>query len=923
MKPLKLTMQAFGPYATRQEVDFAAIGHGLFLITGPTGSGKTTIFDAIKYALYGVTSGQFRNAREMRCAQAKGTDLTYVELLFEHAGCEYRAYRAPVQVRPKKRGEGMVEVPAEASLEDLTNGVSLASKDTDVTNITTDLLGIDGSQFSRICMIAQNDFASVLNAKTKDREPLFRKIFGTEVYAHMQNELDRERAELQAQLKSTHDEAEVEIAHIKRPERDDLALRYDELKSLPDAYAHISDYVSLLKDHDACLSAELESVKKERDKLNSRVSSIDAALGKAKVLEDARLSKASAQQWLDANEQRIKQLTDDYEQLEAQTPLRDELRLNINALKSALPAYESLEEETRRLTGLLAKLSESERGLTNKLEERDKLAHQLEAAHQERESYKGLELELTRIEGDIQKLDAQRRSLDELNKQVNNCKEAEDKLKLDQDALRVAEERFSGADSRFREAQRLFNADRAGILAATLEDGSPCPVCGSLDHPHLAQRAQGAPSDAELDQLEREQEQQQQIRDDAAQAAAASHAVYSASEKRLEASASELLGVSLENIDSALASRLESLEHSHNDALAQEKKCKQNLERAAQLEKGIAALQVTQQDLIKGIQASQENLNALKIDIAQVQASIDSRKNSLRHKDKASAQKELCKLESKLTTLDAAYNGAREQLNALKQEKTARLAALQAAQKTLDGSDVFDTAELEEEKVQLVRQDAVLMDKVSGNHALRSNAQSCMSALQAIEKRTVQLEKSFSSLDVIARLASGKLSGNLGRVAFETYVQARYFDKVIHAANERLTVMSSGRYSLVRREISDDKRSTAGLELDVLDRYSGKQRPASTLSGGETFLASLALALGFSDVIMSEAGGVHIDAMFVDEGFGSLDEDACQLAVEVLGSLSSDNRMIGIISHVSELKDRIPRQIHVEKTSLGSSLSAL
>lgn len=258
-----------------------------------------------------------------------------------------------------------------------------------------------------------------------------------------------------------------------------------------------------------------------------------------------------------------------------------------------------------------------------------------------------------------------------------------------------------------------------------------------------------------------------------------------------------------------------------------------------------------------------------------------------------------------------------EELSRARDEQRARVTA---ANETLEGGEELDLEKLRADRHALSERDEALAGELAQTQALVSRNADCLESIGRHAKRMSGLEERFVTIDRLSRLASGRLAGALGKVAFETYVQGAYFDRVLGAANERLHVMSASRYSLVHRERGRDRRASAGLEIDVLDRYTGTLRPSETLSGGETFLASLALALGLSDVIMAQAGGMYIDAMFVDEGFGTLDEETCQLAVDVLGKLSSDDRMIGIVSHVSDLKDRITRQIRVEKTRSGSTL---
>lgn len=914
-------MQAFGPYRSLVELDFSAIDHGLFLITGATGSGKTTIFDAIKYALYGVTSGKDRSAREMRSAQADVEDLTYVELVFEHTGRVFHVYRAPAQARPKLRGKGMRNAAPEAFLEDLTNDISLASKESDVNNTIRELIGIDATQFSRICMIAQNDFASVLNAGTKEREELFRKIFGTEIYADMQAKLETQRNEMAHHLDSLRDRISLEIARIERPDQDGLARKYDELTAQFDPLVSSAGFVALLDSIEENIDGRLAAVQDEQIRVKADISQIDTVLGKAKLLDQAYASKQSALTWLDDTKEHISELRKQAKEFEAQKPKRDELRIEISSLQLDLSKYEQLKTDEKRLNERIALQESLENELADVQHALLLLGETISAGNAELETMKDLDVQQVKLANEKQRLETRRESYQALQNLLSDFDLSLEALRKDQERLSEEEAAFMKLDGYYQNSQRLFNAGRAGMLASMLEDGQPCPVCGSCEHPAPAKRVAEAPGEAELDELGKRRELQRQRRDDAANRAAASNALLAEKRERLQSAAADQFEMPYEDIASELHRRNDELnELLHANSLAM-KRCTQGIKRAEELRGKLRDQLEERSRLETRIQETRARQAEVDIEIVQQKTALDARRASLQYQSKRDAKEHIEQLEKQLSSMEAALSHVSEDLAAFEQEKARREAELEAAEKTLAGTEQLDTKAYQKRKDELSAKESHLAERLSDLQARRSNVQLGKKNLDSLYKRARRHEKDFALLDHVCRLATGKKPGYLGRVSFETYVQATYFDKVLRAANERLQLMSSSRYTLLRQEKSDDKRANTGLELDVFDRYTDRIRPASTLSGGETFIASLALALGLSDVVMSEAGGIHIDAMFIDEGFGSLDEDACQLAVEVLSTLSSDDRMIGIISHVGDLKSRILRQVIVDKKPSGSSLS--
>ena len=919
MKPLKLTMQAFGPYASREVLDFSTIDHGLFLISGATGSGKTTIFDAIKFALYGTTSNDDRTPREMRSSHAKDDDSTFVELEFEHAGIVYRVRRSPAQSRPKQRGKGMRAVPSEGFLEDLTNGISIASREGDVDSYIIELFGITSIQFSRICMIAQNDFASVLNAKTRERETLFRKVFGTEIYADMQTRIEARRDFAMAQLNSVQADINAEVSRIVRIDAQGYAEQIDALIQKDNPYIHVHEYIELLDAIEASCRTLTETAQAERIELRTKITGLDAKIGKGTLIEQARTAKAEATQWLEGHLDEIEKARERLQKLEEESSTRDELRVRITKIQNELETYTKLQAEQKALDEKLQEAKLISSNLKTYETEIAQTHDQLKELHEELAGLHDLDTRALQLENDMRHLEERRTKIQELEAEKDKAEQADACLRRDQTRLSDAERAYEKANLDLTEAQRLYNADQAGMLASGLEDGKPCPVCGSTEHPHAASRTEGAPTQERLKFLEETYNENRTQRDELAQTAAASNARAQEASSRFREDASKLFGAT-DDFDMAFANAQNQIQAQEASLRELHVRLKQDQKRRVNIQTLLDKLEQESKDAEKMRQESIESLRASEVSIAQTRASIETVRAALEFPDKQTAQKTAEKLDVELKRSTQEYAAAQKLVAELEQEQTRRREQLKSARSTLEDAQDYDLPALQKKREHLLSQEEELVDKISKHVSTQQYAKASKAALKKLGKRLEKSEKDYASIDYLARLATGKQAGNMGRIAFETYVQATYFDKVIHAANLRLQIMSSSRYTLVRREKSADKRSVAGLELDVLDRYTGKLRPAHTLSGGETFLASLSLALGLSDVVMSEAGGMHIDTMFVDEGFGSLDSEACQQAVEVLANLSADNRMIGIISHVDELKDRIPRQIRVEKTVHGSTV---
>lgn len=783
MRPLNLTMSAFGPYAGRTTVDFSVLGtSGLYLITGDTGAGKTTIFDAITYALYGEASGESRESSMLRSKYAAPETPTFVELTFLNGGKTYTVRRNPEYTRPKTRGTGTTVQKADAELT-MPDG-RIITKARDVTAAMTDIVGVDREQFARIAMIAQGEFRKLLLAQTDERKAIFRQIFHTGQYQALQNRLKEEAAALDRQC------GELE-AGLRQAAG---SIRCDAPETLPDAL----DTDALLAALDTLLHADeaaLTQAQAEHAETETQREQVLSDLGKAEALEAARGKLAEAESaWTEAQAE-MKAAQAALDTATASQPEIQSRRQGITRLEDALRRYEQLDTLRAQAEAERKRLAQKRSDLDAARARTDAAAKALETARGKLSGQPKLAVAAAQA-GHAQDAAAQRcTQLAALETQRQQCAELETALTAAQAEYQKAAEAAQAALAHYGAQNRAYLDAQAGILARTLVPGQPCPVCGATEHPCPAAAPEQVPDAAALKRALSDSDRAQKT----------------AAERSAQAA--------------GLRGQLDAV----RGALAQS--CR-------------ALTPPLDPDTLTG------KRDALR---AQIQAAPPADIAALRtRRDALTVRAE--QLQRQISTCDAR----------LEQNRAARTA--------------IDTRR---------QQHAAVRARWQWVHAL-------------------------------AATANGAVPGK-EKIMLETYIQTAYFDRILGRANTRLLIMSGGQYELRRCARAGDNRSQTGLELEVIDHYNGTARSVKTLSGGETFAASLSLALGLSDEVQATAGGVQLEAMFVDEGFGSLDSEALQQALAALVGVSGGSRIVGIISHVAELKDRIDRQIIVTKDRSGGS----
>lgn len=916
MKPTTLTMSAFGPYAGETHLSLSQLGdEGLYLICGDTGAGKTTIFDAIAFALFGEASGTSRDAKTLRSDFADPETPTFVELDFEYQGVGYRIRRTPFYLRPKKRGVGYTSV--QPTVEFTAPGKPVITKIADANAAIEELLGIDRNQFSQIVMIAQGEFRKLLTAPTKERAAIFRKLFGTEYLARFQDDLQERKRSLQNRylaLKQTTetlaDQAEFGDAAPRALKRQDL--RAHEALTL-EALAE------LVGQQNAEDNLELQKADEQVGKLQTSLSDSERKLTRAHQAEAAKQSMQQARERIGRTERALEGQLAALRDCDAHEGRRKELAARIAAEQAALPSYERLEAARKERERHAAEKKKAAALAEAATHANETLERQIAEANEAIGAFADLGAELARrqtaLQDATQLADQARRAGNALARAARNREAA-------QRAYESARSEHSAAVKAHLGAQQSRLDGQAGILAQALVPDEPCPVCGSTVHPRPAAISGRIPSKEEVSTLQTAAERAARKAQDASNAASAALALerkahdelasFLAEQGRSAGKPQEMIRTASEIHDSARNAqerekaeigKLEEQRQAQEQAKSRAKSLQGEAERTAKLhDQAIEALN----EATRKLAASDATLTELQEHVAHPSAA--EARTAL-----DALQKELAKLTDQRNAAEEAVRRSQSEIEQLK----AQCGAFGQSMALAEGIDADAEAEekrrLEEALLRARAERDALSVRLHANERIASS-------LAHMQAQSEDIEERFGEIALLADVASGKLAGT-DRVAFETYVQGIYFDRIIDAANRRLEVMSSGRYLLQRRIDATTRRGQSGLDLDVFDHYTGKARDASSLSGGESFEASLSLALGLSDVVQSSAGGVQLDTMFIDEGFGSLDPDALQQAIRMLSTLSGGGKLIGIISHVEELKEAIDRKIVVSAGRGGSSVS--
>ena len=938
MKPLHLTLCAFGPYAARTELDLTAFGEGgLFLISGDTGAGKTALFDAITFALYGETTGAYRLPAMLRSDFADVRDETFVALTFSHRGRVYTVERAPEQLRARRRSkqaDATTLAPPRATLvrepEEPVSGAKA------VTAAVTALLGIDAKQFAQISLIAQNDFARLLNAPSADRAAILRQVFDTGAYRRL-GDAARERATAAARAaEDANARVLLELGRLELPapgaeqSETDPAAALRALQTAQDPYraaAAPALAAQLLKESEAqaaALAAQLEALDAA---VKQAAATAEAARARAQLLERRRAAEAEAARLqAEAPARRAA-----WDKTEARRPELEKIAAELSQLDALAPRYAQLAEAEKERADAEARAAKAgkdgeaaAKALTAWQRRRTELAAALTACGEPG-------ADIARNEGYEQTALAQQKECDGLLADTRQLAEAARTLAARQQTYRAKQAAQDQAAAAANDAQRRLNAARAGLLAAALEEGAPCPVCGATHHPAPARLAPGHVTEADCEAADRALHAAQA----AATAASTAAGQAAAREKTLRETlyrgaaaffakrkkaydGPEAAALTPEQLAAALSAQAAALDSGLAGVRAALAEARARAARRAGLETEQAAEAAREPALHAAREAAEAALREAETARAAAEARRAELARGLPYPDAAAlaaARRRTAAAQKQLNEELAAAAAARRRFDTALDKTLGEAEALgkeaAAAPKTPDPA----AAEAALHEAETAQQQARAR-LTAAQHALAAN-RAAAAALAAALQKAEQARAHSAVMDNLSRTINGNLTGR-PKLPFEQYVQAFHFDGVVAAANLRFTRMTGGQYRLLRREDAAVAAKTA-LELDVFDAYTGKTRPVGSLSGGESFLAALSLALGISDTIQQQAGGVEVDTLFVDEGFGTLDAEALDKAIDTLTALAGADKLVGIISHVESLQDRIPRKILVHKTRHGSA----
>ncbi|OCA81514.1 ATP-dependent dsDNA exonuclease [Bacillus sp. FJAT-27225] len=1037
MRPIKLTMQAFGPYAGKEEIDFSELGNRtMFVISGKTGSGKTTIFDAISYAIYGKASGEDRTGADLRSQFADEKLPTEVSLDFSLRGKMYTITRTPQQERKKERGEGTTTVPATASLyemDDSGNPKLLATKITEVEDKIKEIMLIDANQFRQILMIPQGEFRKLLTSDSREKEAILQRLFHTQLYKLVEEKLKTEAQELKKKV-------EEKVGRRSETLKQIHSVFHEELKELLEAGStNDTLLLPLLREEISEMDAEIEKLSQqaeqkrvEQDKLKQDYFAAETILKQMKDHEELEVKKqalegqkdiylekerhislarkaallASQEQLChrlkkevddatrsaDALKDSVKRLAElkDVRQKEYEIEkLREQERQQateaenkLAAMKEDVYSLDSVQKEVEKIKILHAKKKEQEGMAEKKLAETDKAEQQLLLQKAEIDKAYISKME---AEHKLEKVQAALANLAKLEKLQESLQKATSDTETKSKLFQQSEARFLAAREKVEKLEENWLKGQASILAGTLHDGSPCPVCGSAHHPSpAAKNAADIPNEQQIKEtkqiaasLEKEKSEAEAAysgsrflagrlsEDEKAATAdlAASNPGYTQGQEpefrtyllkeqtELSAAMSNSIRVlgnkgkvekglaDAINSKQALQKEIEECRTAVSGLAIREAELKTQLERMlAVVPEGLRSAR-NYENALQQAKANREQLfakfeHATNLYQEAVQrhgaeaARLEEADRLLERKNTELAQERetfKSQMQSQGFSTYGAYAEARltdGQIGVLEQEVrkyneevnlcTVKLTELTAQ---LAGKARPDLESISAALGKVADEISVLTKQANDLFLKKSQNQNILERVEALNKEVKELEGRYTVIGHLSDIARGQ---NSQKLTFERYVLAAFLDDILREANGRLSKMTSGRFELRRKTDRSKGNVQSGLELLVFDQYTAQERHVKTLSGGESFKASLSLALGLADVVQAHAGGVSLETMFIDEGFGTLDPESLDQAIDTLIDIQSSGRLVGIISHVPELKERIDARLEVTSTQAGS-----
>lgn len=1066
MKPVELEISAFGSFGGCEKIRFDNVQQGIFLVTGDTGAGKTTIFDAIMYALYGKTSGGRREGSMMRSHFAKDGQITYVKYTFRNRGNVYTVYRQPEQIRTSKRRrkDGQYGTTKEGAKVCLTlpDGTDFTGKGRETDAKLCEIIGLDAEQFTQIAMIAQGDFLRLLLASSRERREIFARIFDTQVCEQVQTALEQRYKAVYGQLEDSRKLCEHDVDAVRLPEQSVYAQRWEEqgklsgndnaqlmelLESIQEELVQREKSVQEQKRSNDCAIQKLQQQIADADRHNNMLKELlcakthfmkceEQSVQCEKIQERIDIGKRAAsvctyetemkqkRQKLSEMQEKMQRIADEMTHIESETSKLQEQKSKAQkkyasdgsksleqaaCLERTLSAYENCEkkeklwkEKEEGLRHVLAKEKEA-------VSRRQKFMEQSAVVQRGMEERSSAQKEYYRLKEKEQESNTRL----ELLCAVWNRKDCMERLEADvlekRSSYMEADEAYRSASADYEDKNHIFLDAQAGIMAQRLSEGEPCPVCGSTHHPKLTHVPAEVLKQSDVDKAAQLREQADKTRQEASEASAQAGNRLKQEEALVWADMRRL-GYSGEDVDAkedgrsgndkgtvavsamvpweGVQKQKEDEQHILSQIIRQAQIMKKRMEEYEKLQEQNKKLQTSLRQTEEECASKAEEKMKLQVEVETLQNEVQALRRELVYASASEAGQEVARLrkyaadlqsaserasevlekhfaelaslkgqltngnqqidsmtaevtgaehmfgikmkEAGFTHMDAYYAGLKEVSEVEKREEQLRnmqidyieaktkLEALEKQAQGMERKPVEMQAMRGEEK-HLAEQSGELDHMLKELYSIRSGNEKCISNIRHALNERVELEKRYGIISSLYKTANGKLTGAYARLNFQTYMQRIYFKKVVNEANKRLRVMSGQQFELRCRELESlGRQGEAGLDLDIYSFVTGQVRDVKTLSGGESFMAALAMALGMADIIQNAAGSVRLETMFIDEGFGTLDDDSRREAIRILDELAAGKQLIGIISHVTELKEQIPVRLHVKKNEQGS-----